>query len=481
MVKKRKLTTILLLICMLAGSACGKNEGRSDEKSEPEPSLTIDLSEEDADKHDLAISPDKSDDPNVRISDAIEKEEFEAFVFSNDDDRQYLSPDSEDYRILYYELPAVTVFPEWTVKQSLAGDLYFAGNSHGEDNRTCTAWVIDVMSFDESGHMISEKQKLWVEKENDAVSLACSEKVCVYFFEHETGSNSIPEDFDPEATAKYCMDTILSRDVGEWYSDLEYVKRIGNSFYAQTNADGYEVSLLADHVAFADVPVRPDILAADRVDSEGFVRESINYSYQRDYFTDTQHIIYMDYAEAECIVFYSMPDKHKKNLVKGNREHFDGSYPQAAIDDGFVPEEKDAEYLAPSTDDYFLYYTVNSEHEHNERAVLLSFDEKGDPVDLLLRNYKYTINPEVVSAHYQDQGGKILYEDENLYYVQMPVDPNAYLALGVFDEYAKDTKIKHMSDFSQQGGIYVPCNAFMPDAHAYMNDPGFMCKNVRQS
>ena len=49
--KKRILSRCMVtmfIMGMISLSACGKNEGRSDEKSEPEPSLTIDQSEEDA-------------------------------------------------------------------------------------------------------------------------------------------------------------------------------------------------------------------------------------------------------------------------------------------------------------------------------------------------------------------------------------------------------------------------------------------------
>ena len=57
--KKRILSRFMVtmfIMGMISLSACGKNEGRSDEKSEPEPSLTIDQSEEDAEDLDIYMT-----------------------------------------------------------------------------------------------------------------------------------------------------------------------------------------------------------------------------------------------------------------------------------------------------------------------------------------------------------------------------------------------------------------------------------------
>ncbi len=467
----RKKTALALIICLFATSACGINE--STPHAEPEKQTSgqgVETGE--------IMNAQNASDGDVAGASQTGKEEIEAFVFLDENDRKYLTPDSEDYRILYQELPGVTSFPGWAIEAPTGGALCYMGISGGTKNDIPPAWYVDVISYDESGNFLSEKQKLWVEREEDALTLMCSEKTCAYWFEKETGRDEVPDDFDPEATTLFCMDTILSRDVSEWQPDLEYVTRVGSAFYGETKRDGYDASVLASHVAYANVEVQSDRLAADFADQNGVIHTTLPYDYERDMDSAVRSVEY-DYAD--CTAYYSMPENHKKSLIKGEGVHFDGSFPAEVYEDGFAKENEDGTYFIPATDDYFLYYIVGEGQDHNDMSVLLSFDEKGDPADLVIRKYRYVTNPiEEMIDGYVTMGGELLYSNgDDLFYVRMPIDPDVYISRGIWDDYKKDTKTNHLSDFGYEGGIFCPFRGQMPDCHAYLNKPGITADMMR--
>lgn len=468
---KKSILLFSLIVLFLFLVSCGKSETISDadlpndeiSKSDGNTTFDSELSDEVIEKN----------DKNTIIEET--KVLIESIVFTNENDRKYLSPDTDDYRIIYQELPEITVFPGWGIS-GVANSICFCGISDGSNNARIKAWCIDVISYDESGNFVSQKQKIWVDNEDDAMTLMYTEKACAYWFDTETGTNAVPDDFDADSTVRYCTDTILSRDVHEYTPDLSFVKRIDNAFYGQVDTDGYEMSLLASHVAFAGVVVNGNEFAADFADEAGLIHRSIKYDFEADddpesFGFATRHI---EYSYADCMVWYSKPDNHKKGLIRGNGDIFDGRFPDAAYEDGFIEEPQDSEFYTPLTEDYFLYYIIGEySRDHNEQSVLISFDEKGNPVDIRMRYYRSSISElDELISNYDYLGAKLLYSDnENLFYIQIPARTEDRPPSPYDEGWDEDTKLRHLGDFNSESGIFCPFRGNMNNCHAYLNVP----------
>ncbi|MCR5801023.1 MAG: hypothetical protein K6G57_01680 [Lachnospiraceae bacterium] len=475
---RKRIVSIIIMIALLGVTGCGNDRVRRDagtsvvqDDNGSESSSAVQSKPESK-----TDTPSGTDDQKEDVETYEEaKAEMEALTFLDDNDRKYLTPDTDDYRIFYVEIPEVTVFPGWGTS-SVGNALCFCGISDGTKNERIPAKLIDVVSYDESGNFVSQKQKFWVDDEDDAMTLMYTEKFCAYFFGYETGVNGVPDDFDPDATVRYSTDTVLSRDVHEFTPDLTFVKRIGNVFYGQVDRDGYTSPLLASHIAYAGVSTEGSLTSADYADESGMIQKSIRYSFEADDDMTvagfaTRHI---EYSKAEAKAWYSKADNHKKGLIRGKGDHFDGKFPEAVYEDGYVEEDKDAECFIPATDDYFLYYVFDDySTEHNDECVLISFDENGDPKDIIMRFWKNTISPlsETIS-HYDYLGAELLYSDgEHLFYLRIPADIAKRPDSPFDDGWEIDTKLRRMSDFNGKEGIFCPYRGFMRNCHAYINDP----------
>ena len=387
------------------------------------------------------------------------KEKIEQLLYQNDDDRNYLTPFSEDYRADIFETRAI-IYDSCSIVTNPEGLLVFGSNPGSYSLKPCT--VYRVYEYDQNGSLLSYKEKTVFESERDALhvsaTLGRNSNHALYFIDW-IGENRVPDDFTDEQGLKAICDEYLPSYYEIDGTDHGYrslIVRNGNTFYFSfvlENA-GYigkeylagigEVELLGDFLGADGVE-----FSADNCDNEGF--------------------IYMESGEETATVYYSKPESHRHNISTSTGEN--GSLP-----DDFVVMPYDGEYFAPAGDDYILWYSMYEDYgdyDFNSDAVLISFDSAGNITDARYRLFRPSnmTNPmsELVNSRLDTEGTKLLYQDDTYAYFDISdsVELKEYVGDGVYGERFDRSDLLERS--IDEDSVWMPGYGWSPDNGMYLS------------
>ena len=391
-------------------------------------------------------------DGNGNYSDnSLTKEDVEALIYLNDTDREFLTPTTDDYLMIYVDMPEVTVFPYWGI-ENINGSWVYMGWSEGSENLEKPAQYVEVISYDSAGNVETQRQSLRLEERNDALRLMCTEKLCSYWFQEETGINEVPSDFDGFETTIYCVDEKLPKEL----ENKMTLFREENVFYASPK-DPYEGNFFfTQNVAFLTPPAQ--YYDSRTVNRLGVGQMDAEYSFEQ----DNDVLRFIKTRGAKVTYYYSMPSKHSSHYLCGKGEPFSGDFP-AIIRDMYFPEEFDDAYFRPTSDDYILFYLEpDEEPDRNKMAVLISFDDRGNEESVMLRVTHpdwYEVDMEFDKSDFEQMGGTTLYTDnDTVLYMSMPtIHQNKYEVL--------------TSSFFPINCIDCPYFGSSSDSRAYISNP----------
>ncbi|MBO4844992.1 MAG: hypothetical protein J5525_01665 [Lachnospiraceae bacterium] len=371
-IMKRKvliISVILSAFSLFAG--CGKTDSAdSKDSSFDDAKAMMQEMNEEGKKSENNASSDTSKDSNENAF------SIDGLIYKDEHDREYLTPTTDDFEIIIYDIPTVYIIPKYTVYKDSYGIPMGYGLSRGGEEYTASCKYIKVISYDVESK-VSLKEKLAFDSENDALRPALASYMENWI---DFPDGNIPADFDEEeAILKICDENVVSY-VGAQDSG-EKIKRFGNIWYGSKDdkstggyslSDIYMISLRDDTKEFK----------AKNTDDNGLITFTMRYeSY--------------DSNECNVTVYYSKPFNHGKT----NEEQITLESISKRLNN---PD--DATVFAPETDDY-LYYIDGGEIN------LMSFDENGDIVQWVTR---YDDSP--------DGYGNVIYDDDYLPYFTLSKD-----------------------------------------------------------
>ena len=364
--KMLSVAVILSVFSLLAG--CAKTDGADLQNSSFEDAKAMmQGTQTNEESGDLATKVAESDENTFSIDELIYKDEH---------DREYLTPTTDDYEVIIYDIPTVYIIPKYIVYKDSYGVPMGYGLSRGGDEYTTSCEYIKVISYDGESKA-SLKEKLCFKSEDDALrpALASYAENWIAF-----PDGNIPADFDEqEAMLKICDENVVSY-VGALDSG-EKIKRFGNIWYGSKddgNVGGYKLSDIYM------ISLRDDAkeFKARNTDENGL---------------NTFTMRYESYDSSECnvTVYYSKPFYHgKSNTEQLTLESISTR----------LSNPDDATVFLPETDDY-LYYIDGGKID------LMSFDENGDIVQWITR---YDDSP--------DGYANVIYDDDYLPYFTLSKD-----------------------------------------------------------
>jgi hypothetical protein len=404
---KRKIIGILTVLLALTLCACGKkDEGSTVEKPSKE-----------------ATENEYSDIETPFKQTGLNK--LEEMLYQNDDDRKYLTPSCEDYRVDIIDTKAI-IFESCSLLQKPGGGEWVFGTDPMGKTTLKPCKIYRIYEYNDVGSLVSYKEKTVFENEGDAIHVAGTNGIngnhALYFIDW-LGVNEVPADFTEEQGLRVICDEYLPayyRILGGEEGYQADIVRTDNTFYSSfvldnagfINQDYFggicEVEFLGDYLKTEGVE-----FSADNVDDEGF--------------------IYLNDGENSMTVYYSDPDAHKHNI--STAEDNGGNLP-----DDFVVMKYDDQYFSPASDDYIIFYTMFEDYGDycfNEQAALLSFDAAGNLIDAKYRYFRASnlVNPmsECIDSILLNEGSKLLYSDDTYAYFDV-------LDVGEFREYLGDGK-----------------------------------------
>lgn len=350
-VSKAVMAIIIATGFLFAVAACGKNgttgtESDAFNKAKADMQGTGNVENTSADPDTEGVS---MGEVNTQQAGLIAIKEL---LYTDEYDEEYLTPDSEDYEVIVYEVPVVYLVSDYTVYRDAYGvpEGFGLPRSGNEYKTSCT--YIKVISYGTGREILSVKEKLDYPDEKDALRpyLAALSENWVMF-----DNGVIPDDFDEEEAVRKIVDETVPAYFSS-VSDGTSITRKGSVWYGQKadSSSGYNLTDLAQ-ISLRD-------------NTKDFKAKSTN-----DIGINSFDISYETSSDEVCHVttYYSFPEYHGKRLYD--------DYTLETIGQRFNNPD-DEKYFKPVTDDY-LYYLRNDGGDSD----LMSFDEQGNLVQWVNR------------------------------------------------------------------------------------------------
>lgn len=321
--------------------------------------------------------------------------QLDKLLFIDEYDREYMTPDTDDFSILIYDIPEISILYSYGIKYDNMGypEAYILNPGGDEKNAACK--YIEVKSYDkESGNSIV-RQKLVFETEEDALHpyVATNPEFWYYFEDYSGTYGVIPDDFSEDGAIRTICDEIIT-DTKRTGENSETVRK-GNIWYKVYYNDGRYFPLRD----FAGVFLYDNTskYAARNTDDEGLSRFGDVYQYFKEGQVSGDN-------ELSVTVFYSKPEEHgKRNIEKLSLEDVKNIFNN--------PDDK--EMFKPASSDYVYVITLLRDEE--TRIVLASFDENEKLVQYVVREERtddYGYDNYIVSDHEKlSSDQKVLYSD----------------------------------------------------------------------
>lgn len=348
------------------------------------------------------------------------KEQIDEILYTCDLDREYLTPESEDYRVEIYDIPSAVVLRTASTIRPPGGVLRF-GTDPSKDGELINVQVIRVLEYDKTTKgLLAYSEKTVFPSERDTICVAGTNfknENHPYLFIEQHGVDYLPDNFDPHEALKTICDILMP----DYYSKLcDYMGikckmvRDSNVYYrkfydlkdAPYGEDSYTYFAEYDLLGCTLRTEGPEF-GAHNCEETGMTSFTKQYEY-----TLPERAGNDEYS---ATIYYSKPDRHKQEITYG--EENTGSFPE-----GVATMSGDALYFTPATDDYVIFY-LRKDYDMicNERTVIVSFDASGNIVDAKFRLYKpdNMLNPmsDLIERHLQVAGeSEMLYSEANIAY-----------------------------------------------------------------
>lgn len=322
--------------------------------------------------------------------------QLDKLLFIDEYDREYMTPDTDDFRILIYDIPEISLLYSYGIRRDNMGypDEFFLDPAGDLKNVACK--YIEVESYDkESGNSIV-RQKLVFETEEDALHpYAALEPESWYHFE----DGVTLDDFSEDSAIRTICDEVIP-DMVRAVVNAETVRK-GNIWYQVRYDDGPSISL----DEFAGLYLYGNTkYAARNTDDEGLSRFEDVYQYLKGYQVSGDNNL-------SVTVFYSKPEEHGKRNIK-----------DLSLEDveNMLNNPDDKTMFKPATSDYIYVTTLLSDEE--TRIVLASFDENEKLIQYVERcerkdDYRY--GNYILSDHEKlSSDQKVLYSDSYDYFLK---------------------------------------------------------------
>ncbi len=405
-------------------------------------------------------------DVDYALAEAKEEgvKKLEELLFRNETDREFLSPEEEDYRVEIYDAEA-TIYEESRVTENERG-VYIFGTEPEGLTKTKPCKVYRVTEYDERGRLASFREKTEFENESDALHIRATWLHGDYElnFLLTTGENAVPTGFTDESGLKEICDEILPEEFaasrgGEQFSTR--IMRDENAYYSifipsepGLFEEAFYVDLGQETLTGVSISADEVEIGADHADDEGYV--------------------YWSNGNGNVTVFYSKPDVHR-HMISYGKSDAGNNTTRSSMPEDFAVMTTDSKYFAPTTDDYILLYTPLEEfdsYRYTEYAVLISFDENG-----IIENAKYRrfhppnlVNPmsELIEWTLQGEGSSLLYDEDTVAYFDITDTPDLESDSGGngVQRLAKSELLKKCTG---ETGIWMPLYGESPDVAMYVS------------
>lgn len=391
------------------------------------------------------------------------KAEIESLLYTNDEDRARLTPDSEDYRVAVVEFPKVRIYTEYITGANIYGEPY--GCTSSEEYTDVPGKYIAVYSYDNMGKVISIKEKFDFGTEYNAIhNYWTGNRDCVYW-PYNCGN---PVDLNDEtAVLTYISDnlvTVRMREVGAFEDNALKVERVGSCYYTVIERENPGSDAPLCFIPNLDIQSDFDSyeLSADNAEASGFL-PTAEIEYVIAYYTTP-----VPAGPCTLRMYYSDVEKHSNKLYGGDAA---GETSAAGIGTearGYCAYDLDSQYFTPASDDYILYYT-SYDWEPNptetENASLVSFDESGNRIQCIFRY----IRPDNMVNDMSEllptsEEGTILYSDDKVYYLDMSTAGENYE-----DFYYYDTKDEYLNNTIESESINLPGHGWNDSTAIYIS------------
>lgn len=328
--------------------------------------------------------------------------QLDKLLFMDEYDREYMTPDTDDFRILIYDIPEICVLYSYGIKYDDMGypEAYILNPGGDEKNAACK--YIEVKSYDkESGNSIV-RQKLVFETEEDALHpyVATYPEFWYYFEDYSGAYGVIPDDFSEDSAIRTICDEIIP-DTEHTGENTKTVRK-GNIWYKVRYDDGPYIPL----AEFAGLFLYDNTskYAARNTDNEGLSRFKDVYQHLKEGQVSGD-------KDLSVTVFYSKLEEHgKRNIKKLSLED---------VED-MLNNPDDKTMFMPATSDYVYVITLLSDEE--TRIVLASFDENEKLIQYIERDERtddYGYGNYIVSDHEKlSSDQKVLYSDLYDFYLK---------------------------------------------------------------
>lgn len=377
------------------------------------------------------------------------KAEIESILYTNEEDRARLMPDSDDYRVVIVTFPQVDINTKY-----ITGIDPETGEDYAQTTRDVITKVpatyISVYSYDSVGEIKSIKEKFDFGSEYNAIHNYWTRNYVYY-----PNDFSDPIDVNDETAVLTCVSDFHVRWMMEnYYTGLSVrpydepnrelgIDRIGGCYYASYNADAL-ASNFGDngrgglsYIANVELGKSLDSYEfnADSADPTGFTS-----NVKTDYYNCSAPA-----KDSEVRVYYSQAEKHKGKVYTddsntGTSE--DGISLEARF---YCSYELDSQYFVPASDDYILYYSAYDRETNpteTEHATLVAFDESGNRIQCIQRFIRANNVVNAMSELLPDSGeGTLLYSDDKVFYLDMSTADESYAGniYDTKDDYLKNT------------------------------------------
>jgi len=328
--------------------------------------------------------------------------QLDKLLFMDEYDREYMTPDTDDFRILIYDIPEISILYSYGIKYDLMGYPVAYILYPGGDEKKAGCKYVEVTSYDkESGNSIV-RQKLVFETEEDALHpyVATNSEFWYYFEDYSGAYGVIPDDFSEDSAIHTICDEIIT-DTKRSGENTETVRK-GNIWYKVRYDDGAYIPLCD----FAGLLLGGNTskYAARNTDDEGLSRFGDVYQYLKEGQVSGDN-------DLSVTVFYSKPEEHgKRNIEKLSLEDVKN----------ILNNPDDKEMFKPATSDYVYVITLLRDEE--TRIVLASFDENEKLVQYVVREERtddYGYGNYIVSDHEKlSSDQKVLYSDLYDFYLK---------------------------------------------------------------
>ena len=327
--------------------------------------------------------------------------QLDKLLFIDEYDREYMTPDTDDFSILIYDIPEISLLYSYGIRYDVMGYPVAYILYPGGDEKKAGCKYIVVTSYDkESGNSIV-RQKLVFETEEDALHpyVATNSEVWYYFEDYSGAYGVIPDDFSEDSAIRTICDEIIpdTKVAGE---NTETVRK-GNIWYQVRYDDGPHIPLgdFAGLYLYGNTKY-----AARNTDDEGLSQFEDVYQYLKGGQVSGDNNL-------SVTVFYSKPEEHGKRNIK-----------DLSLEDveNMLNNPDDKTMFKPATSDYIYVTTLLSDEE--TRIVLASFDENEKLIQYVERCERtddYGYGNYILSDHEKlSSDQKVLYMDDYGFFLE---------------------------------------------------------------